>query len=215
MKLKIDKCKELCISFASISCEFTPVAIGGERIKVVSETKLLGLTISSNLTWIADITEVIKRAAKRLYFLIQLKRACVSQNNLCLFYVTYVRSVIDYPAPVFHYSLLAYLMQELEHIQKRAMRIICPGIEYQCALVLVNLPTVAKHHNDTCKCSFESICDDSGSKLKKLLPPLHECKYKLMHTRTFIEPRLTEPKPVLSWPHALWRIGFRYYHHNF
>ena len=99
-----------------------------------------------------------------------------------------MRSVIDYAAPVFHYSLPAYLMQELERIQKRAMQIIYPGIEYQYALELVNLPTVAKHHNDICRRTFESICDDSGLKLKKLLPPLHKCKYKLRHTRTFIEP---------------------------
>ena len=113
----------------------------------------------------------------------------VSQNDLCLFYVTCVRSIIDYAAPVFHYSLPAYLMQELECIQKRAMRIICPGIEYHYALVLANLSTVAKHHNDICRCTFESICNDSGSKLKKLLLPLHECKYELRHTHTFIEPR--------------------------
>ena len=80
-------------------------------------------------------------------------------------------------------------MQELERIQKRAMWIICPGTEYQYALVLVNLPTLAKHHNDICRRTFESICNDSGSKLKKPLPPLHECKYKLRHTRTFKEPR--------------------------
>ena len=155
VKLNIDKCKELCISFASISCEFPPVAIGGGRIKVVSDAKLLGLTISSDLTCNAHITEVIKKAAKRLYFLIQLKRARISQNDLCLFYVTRVHSVIDYATPVLHYSLPAYLMQELERIQKRAMRIICPGIEYQYALVLVNLPTVAKHHNNICRRTFE------------------------------------------------------------
>ena len=114
VKLNIDKCKELRISFASISCKFPPVAVGGERIKVVSDAKLLGLTISSDITWNAHITEVIKKAA---------------QNDLCLSYVTCVRSVIDYAAPVFHYSLPAYLMQELERIQKkRAMRIICPGM---------------------------------------------------------------------------------------
>ena len=113
-----------------------------------------------------------------------------------------MHSVIDYATPVFHYSLPAYLMQELERVQKRAMRIICPGIEYQHALALVNLPTIAKHHNDISRRTFESICNDSGSKLKKLLPPLHECKYNLRYTRTFNEPR----------PPALWRIGFRYYH---
>ena len=33
VKLNIDKCKELRISFASIGCEFPPVAIGGESNK--------------------------------------------------------------------------------------------------------------------------------------------------------------------------------------
>ena len=82
VKLNIDKCKELRISFSSISCEFPPVAIGGEHIKVVSDAKLLGLTISSDLTWNAHITEVIKKAAKRLYFLIQLKRPRFPERSL-------------------------------------------------------------------------------------------------------------------------------------
>ena len=120
------------------------------------------------------------------------KRFCHCQKrfqNLCLFYVTCVRSVIDYAAPVFHYSLPAYLTHELERVQRRAMRIICPGIEYQHALALVNLPTVAKHHNDICKHTFENICNDSDHKLKKLLPPLYDCKYNLRHARTFNLPR--------------------------
>ena len=85
VKLNIDKCKELRISFASVSREFPPVVIGGECIKAVSDAKLLWVTILSDLSWNAQITEVIKKAAKRLYFLIQLKRARVSQKDLCLF----------------------------------------------------------------------------------------------------------------------------------
>ena len=124
VKLNTDKCKELRISSVSVSHDFPPVVIGGECIKVVTDAKLLGVTISSDLSWNAHITEVIKKAAKRLYFLIQLKRARVSQKDLCLFYITCVRSVIDYAVPVFHYALPAYLMPELERVQKRAMRII-------------------------------------------------------------------------------------------
>ena len=85
IKLNTDKCKELRISSVSISHDFPPVVIGGECIKVVTDAKLLGVTISSDLSWNAHITEVIKKAAKRLYFLIQLKRARVSQKDLCLF----------------------------------------------------------------------------------------------------------------------------------
>ena len=53
------------------------------------------------------------------------------------------------------YALPAYLMQELERVQKSAMRIICPGMEYQHALALANLPSVAEHHSDICKRTFE------------------------------------------------------------
>ena len=124
VKLNTDKCKELRISSVSVSHDFPPVVIGGECIKVVTDAKLLGVTISSDLSWNAHITQVIKKAAKRLYFFIQLKRARVSQKDLRLFYITCVRSVIDYAVQVFHCVLPAYLMPELERVQKRAMRII-------------------------------------------------------------------------------------------
>ena len=117
--------------------------MGEECIKLVKDAKLLGVTIYSDLTWNAHITEVTKKAAKRLYFLVQLKRALVPQKDLRLFYITCVPSVIDYASQVFHNTLPAYPSQELERVQKRAMRIICPGIEYQQALALMSLPTVA------------------------------------------------------------------------
>ena len=87
--------------------------------------------------------EVTKKAAKRLYFFVRLKRARVPQKDLCHFHITCVRSAIDYAAPVFHHALPAYLSQELERVQNRAMQIICPGIEYQQALTLMSLPIVA------------------------------------------------------------------------
>ena len=50
VKLNIDKCNELRISFPSISCEFPPVAIGGERIKFDSDAKLLGFVTICQLS---------------------------------------------------------------------------------------------------------------------------------------------------------------------
>ena len=75
----------------------------------IKDAKLLGVTISGDLKWNAHITEVTKNAAKRIYFLVQLKRARVLQKDLCLFYITSVHSVINYAVPVFQ---LAYLSQE-------------------------------------------------------------------------------------------------------
>ena len=147
------------------------------------------MTISSDPSCNAHITEVIRKAAKRLYFLIQLKRARASQKDLCLFYITCVRSVIYYAGTVFYYALPAYLMQELGRVQKRAIRIICLGMQYQHALALTNLPPVVENHSDICERTFESIFNDSGHKLRKLLSPLHGGKYNLRHARTFSIPR--------------------------
>ena len=102
-----EKCKKLRISFTSAS-EFPPVVIGQKCIKLVKDAKLLGVTISSDLTWNAHVSEVTKKATNRLYFLLQLKRARGPQKDLCLFYITCVCSVIDYAAPVFHHALPAY-----------------------------------------------------------------------------------------------------------
>ena len=171
VKLNNDKCKELHISFARVERDFPPVVIDGVNIKVVESAKLLGLTISNDLTWNAHITEVIKKASKRLYFLIQLKRANVSKSDLSRFYTACIRSVLDYAAPVFHYALPKYLLNELERIQKRALRIICPYMEYHHVLSRLGLPTIAEHHDNICKRTFESIVSDSQHKLRKLLPP--------------------------------------------
>ena len=89
---------------------FDPVIIEGKEVELVTITKLLGLTIANNLTWNDHVTEIIKKASKRLYFLTQLKRAGVPKQELALFYVSCVRSVIDYAAPVFfNTSILLYM----------------------------------------------------------------------------------------------------------
>ena len=50
-----------------------PIVVDGKELERVTSAKLLGLTISSNLTWNEHISDVIKKASKRLYFLVQLK----------------------------------------------------------------------------------------------------------------------------------------------
>ena len=68
VQLNVDKCKELRISFAKEPKVFDPVIIEGKEVKLVNSTKLLGLTIANDLTWNGHVTEVIKKASKRLYF---------------------------------------------------------------------------------------------------------------------------------------------------
>jgi len=91
VQLNAEQCKELRISFAKERRVFDPIIIEGKEVELVTSTKLLGLTIANDLTWNDHITE---KASKRLYFQTQLKRAGVPKQDLALFYVTCVRSVI-------------------------------------------------------------------------------------------------------------------------
>ena len=69
-----------------------------------------------------------KKAATRLYCLKQLKRAKVPPKDMLLFYTTCIHPVLEYACPVFHHSLLQYLSNEMERLQKRALRIKQPDL---------------------------------------------------------------------------------------
>ena len=110
------KCKELRITFSKNTSVLDQLIVNGKEIETVDNVKLLGM--SSDLTWNAHIEEVIKKANKRLYFIVQLKRAKVPLKELALFYTTCVRSVIDYAIPAFYHALPKYLKMELVRLEK-------------------------------------------------------------------------------------------------
>ena len=83
------------ISFTKSQQEFEPILINGDALEVVDSVKLLCLNIYSDLTWNIHINEILKKASKRLYFLLQLKRAKVTRTDLGLFYSSCIRSIMD------------------------------------------------------------------------------------------------------------------------
>ena len=72
-------------SFAKSQQESELLCIYSDVIEVVDSVKLLGLNISSDLTWKIHINEIVKKASKRLYFLVQLKRAKGSSTLVVLY----------------------------------------------------------------------------------------------------------------------------------
>ena len=105
LPLHPDKRKELRISFSQEPIALDQVTVNGKEIQLVDNAKLLGVRISNNLIWNAHIKEVIRKARKRLYYFVQLKRARLPVEDLVLFYTSCVRSVQDYAAPAFYHFL--------------------------------------------------------------------------------------------------------------
>ena len=122
----------------------------GQEREVVQNARLLGVTITNNLSWILHINETIKKTSKGLYLLRQLKRTRVSTSDLVRFYISCIRSVCDYAVPVFHSSLPNYLINDLEQVQIRALSIICPHLSYNESLAFLDMDSLFDHHSFLC-----------------------------------------------------------------
>ena len=140
-QLNESKCKELRISFIKSENTLEPVTINNTNIEVVPSAKLLGVMISNDLKWNVHVEMICKKVAVSLYFLRQLKRAKVPANDLLSFYTTCIRPVAEYACPVFHTALPQYLSDQLERLQKRALRMISTNdLSYRLEEVF-NIPT--------------------------------------------------------------------------
>ena len=106
-----------------------------------------------------------------------------------MFYVSCVRSVIDYAAPVFFNGLPQYLKNELVRLEKRAISIITSG---KCnSTIEVGVTPILEHHYVLCSKLFDNIVSDPNHKLKALLPPDYDnSRYNLRRQRHFNIPKL-------------------------
>ena len=135
MKINSEKSKEMIISYAhgNIGNEVPNMLIDGKVVERVDHVRrlsfwVLGPTLSNDLTWKRHVDNIVKKAGKRIYMLYQLKRAGVNQADLITIYISVVRPVVEYACPVWNTNLPIYLSENIEMIQKRAVRAIFPGI---------------------------------------------------------------------------------------
>ena len=155
----------------------------------MTSAKLLGLTISSNLTWNEHISDVIKKASKRLYFLVQLKRSRVPRQDMSTFYTACIRSVLTYAAPVCFLRPAKVPKRRVGACQKRAMSIICSGLPYQEAIELVNIVPIADFITGLCTNAFDTIIKDPEHRLNWLIPFSGPSRYTLRCNRRFTVPK--------------------------
>ena len=99
------KCKELRICFSKSPPNFDPVEINGKPLELVTSAKILRLNVSSDLKWNIHVNQLVKKVSSRLYCLRQLKRSAVVPKDLIIFYITCIRSLLEYACPAFHRAL--------------------------------------------------------------------------------------------------------------
>ena len=119
-----------------------------------------------------------------------LKRAKVPTNDLVSFYTTCIRPVAEYACPVFHTALPQYLSDQLELLQKRALRIISNNeLSYRHALEVFSIPTLYARREAIGNSMFQDICNNNNHKLHSLLPPPYSGTLRTRKNRKFQVPR--------------------------
>ena len=141
MELNISKTKEIILGQLAVT-NLPLFSISSQTIDRVTSFKLFGVHTDSSLSWSIHTDHIVKKATTRLYFLKQLKRAGLFSSHLLHFYITVIRPVLEYCAPVWHYAITKAQSESLEAIQKRAIHIVhnlTRGMSYLSMLLYLSL----------------------------------------------------------------------------
>ena len=134
MKLNVDKCKEMVIDFSKEKRNFTSLLINDVPVKRVESTRILRTTFQNNMNWNDHIHQIVRKAGKRLYMLRILKRSNANLKILLTVFtsiISIIRPVLEYACQLWHFNIQQYLSDQIEKIQKRALRIILPSLSYR------------------------------------------------------------------------------------
>ena len=63
----------------------------------------------------------LRQKPEKLWFMKQLRKAGVSQDDLLMYYHSVVRPVLEYACPCWHLNLTKKLTKQLEDVQRRAL----------------------------------------------------------------------------------------------
>ena len=124
MKLNIKKTKNIIFNFTKNHQFSTQLTVDDEPIEIVKETKLLGTHITEDLKWDRNTEEIVKSAWKRMQLLCKSASFTSSIMDLKSIYFTFIRSILEKSAVVWHSSLTKKNRQTLERVQKAAVKII-------------------------------------------------------------------------------------------
>ena len=157
MKINEKKTKEMYISTKRTPVPPTPLVMNGQGIERIKVFKLLGVWFQDDLSWDQHVSHMLSRAATRLYYLCQLRRAGLGTDDLLGYYKAVVRSVVEYASQVWNSGLTRGQSEDLERVQKRALHVIFPDTDYDLARELSELQTLEGRREQLDRVKFEKL----------------------------------------------------------
>ena len=169
------------------------MSIENEEIETVTVTKLLGTYITNDLSWDKNTSEIVKSAYQRMQILHRAAKFTNRKRDLRNIYISYIRSILEKSAVVWHSSLTNKNRKDLERVQRCATYIMMGKDfkNYKTALKDLNLETLEQRRNNLCL-KFAKSCL-KNEKVKNLFPlnrnehkmeKRSKEKYKVMKIKT-------------------------------
>ena len=137
----------------------TRLTLDGQNVEVIDSTKLLGTIISNDLKWSLNTAVIVKKANARMELLRKVSSFGASVEDLKTIYTLFVRSLLEQSATVWHSSLTQENIEDLERVQRSALKVILKDNyeSYQKALTFLDMKTLKERREELCL-SFALKC---------------------------------------------------------
>ena len=181
MMINQKKSKTMIFNFTKNYQFSTRLKLEGEIMETVTDTKLLGTIVSNDLKWNKNTENIVKKANSRMELLRKVTSFGASYAELVNIYIMYIRSLLEQSCTVWHSGLTEENSQDLERIQKSALRIILQEsyTNYENALNFLEIESLCERREALCL-TFAKKCLNN-EKMKHLFQP--NKKVHTMETR--------------------------------
>ena len=123
MMINNKKSKSMIFNYTRNYQFSTRLNLEGEILETVEETKLLGTILTNDLKWEKNTDFIAKKPNKRMELLRQVSTFGASWEELKNIYILFIRSLLEQSCTVWHSGLTSENKDDLERIQKCALKI--------------------------------------------------------------------------------------------
>ncbi|CAM4610534.1 unnamed protein product [Leuciscus chuanchicus] len=155
LELNTLKTLEMIVDFRRNPPALPSLTIMDSTVTAVESFRFLGTTISQDLKWDTHIDSIVKKAQQRLYFLRQLRKFNLPQEQLVQFYSAVIQSILCTSITVWFGSATKTDLRRLERIVRTAERI--TGTTLPTLKVLHSSRSQAEHTERQIKEEFEKL----------------------------------------------------------
>lgn len=158
--MEVNEKKTNYMIFTRVMVNFTTrLRINNTYMERVEEAKVLGVWLTSDLTWGKNTKELVKKSFAKIGMLTKLRYVGVAIEDLLDIYALCIRSIVEYCSVLWHSRLTQEMITSLEMVQKTCLRVILGEnyVSYSAALEMCNLKSLWQRREDRCM-NFAKKC---------------------------------------------------------